>query len=199
MSKAPAAPEMLEIKMMTLVTGILAAVFTYLNDPNELWYAPLIGALIGLAGLYLKKRYLNNLGTIITAGAFYYVNRFIDYSNLNLVVLFGFFFLFYANWNLNNKEVLIHLIEDETAGDDKNEMLDEFKRSSNKTLAIYLMAALAVSTAGGILAPYSYLDIPLDPNSAIPVSIIFGVIVMAVAYVIIELLPRLYAEEDIED
>lgn len=168
-------------------TAVVTALFTY---PTSYWFLPVIGGLVSISGVFLKKRVLNNLGIMVTGVSFYVLNRYLDFTDLNLIVILGVFFALYASWNLANREVLVRSIKKDTSGKKRNRMLNEFKISWNKNLILNLLLAFAISWGGIYTARYSALDIELNSMNAIPLSIFFGVLIFAIIYVLIEKLPE---------
>ncbi len=168
-------------------TAVVTALFTY---PTSYWFLPVVGGLISITGVFLKKRALNSLGIMVTGVSFYVLNRYLDFTNLNLVVILGVFFALYASWNLANREVLVRSIKKDTRGERRNKMLNDFKNSWNKNLILNLLLAFAISWGGIYTARYSALNIEMNSMTAIPLSIFFGVLIFVIIYVLIEKMPE---------
>ncbi len=178
-----------KIPVSTVMVGIVAlfaAVFTY---PMSAWYLPALGGLVAIIGVFTGRRSLNNVGMLFTGLTFYVLNRTLPFNDINILVVLGMFFALYSVWHTGNREMLL----DEMNSDEDNEILERYWNSSNRYLVGYMTMAFFLSFMGVYVARYSYLGIELDPISAIPVAVIFGLLVLFTVYIVSEVLPR-YAE-----
>ncbi len=174
--------------VMVALVALFAALFTY---PVSAWYIPALGGIVALVGVLTGRRTFNNVGMLFTGLSFYILNRNLPFSDINIIVILGMFFALYSVWHTGNREMLL----DEMGGDEDIDILKRYWKSSNLYLIGHVITAFSLSFLGIYVARYSYLGIELDPMSAIPVAVIFGLLVLFTIYIVVEVLPR-YADSN---
>ncbi len=143
------------------ISGIILIIFggvsaSFISIHSVLWFFPLIFSLIMITGFILKLELLFDIGLLMTIITFLFINRGLQPTPINLVLVMAIFFLLIGVWFITRN--WIHLIQSWTELDLKthNEKIS-FKDSISGNIIENLFFGVLLSFLGTLIGLNSYM------------------------------------------
>lgn len=158
------------------------------------WWAPWIGGIISILGLYLEKSKILDIGTLVLVLSFFFLLQDIPFNYVNLFFILFMIFFFFGLLIFMKREVFIKKMESNLVGTEGKNHIEEYKRHSLIYYVKSLFMGLFVSTAGGLIALHSFIG-PFSSSLSLFLNIFFSGIVLLGLYSVLFLLPKHFAIE----
>lgn len=171
---------------------------------SQFWFLPIFGAAISLYGLASLNKKPVDYGHLLIIFTFFLVNRNIEFNLPNMMLIIGFFFLFFASWNLFRRNIFLGSIDERskrkrstrTEKISRDELVEEednttvFKKDTFLAMLNFIFMGVLVTFTGALVSIYGLVGIDFPDDYQEPLFIFFGVLTLSMAYVIIKILPH---------
>lgn len=194
------------VKRRFIYLGFIMAVIisaSILSAGSTFWFLPLIGGLVSGYGLHRMDKRFIDYGHLFSILSFYLINRNMAFELINLILVIGFFFLFFSSWIVNRNEIFLESLERDShtemardrwdSSDKKKEQKEgrirSFEKSSLKAVLTFVMVGMLLTFTGTFMAMYGSVGIDFPSYYLEPLFILFGILTLSTAYVMIKILP----------
>lgn len=173
---------------------IITALFTY---PAQIWFVVIIGGVTSAAGVFLKRKMVITAGILVIGTIFYLSHLNLDISSVNIILLIGFFILFYGCGIYVHEFARLDIILKESRGEaDKHfeQYMKKWKFSAFKYLTLSFLAAVTASLTS-VSASFDR-GVYQGQTIIFAASLLFAVSVLILTFILIVKLPTLYENMD---
>lgn len=176
-----------------LISILLVVLTTSLLYPSPFWYLPIIGGLISITGILLKRKVLITLGMMLIVAIFFLNERPVSLSTFDIFILIGLLVLLYG--------AIIYLIDlvrmDMIWRNSKGDISDTFRRyrkNWNRSIIKSLSLVFLLSLLTFIISWIGSFDFWIRINNSIllGVSVLFTLCIIILLYVLFIKIPELY-------
>jgi len=163
--------------------------------PGMFWYLPIVGGLVSITGILLKSKILITSGIVFIGVIFFLSNLTIERSPFNIILLIGFFVLFYVVIVYLNELIRMDMISRNFKGDIGNN-LQLYKKNWRRSIIRNLSFVFLLSLLAFMISWMGALEfwILMDNIALLGVSAFFTLCMLFLLYILFIKMLTLYKQ-----
>ncbi|MBS3817441.1 MAG: hypothetical protein KGY76_07770 [Candidatus Thermoplasmatota archaeon] len=170
------------------VIFVVALLTSLLSLHSVYWFFPIVFSVVCIVGFNLKSILLLDVGAVILIPSYLFINRGLDLTFSNLVMVTGVFFLLVGTWIISRKVLLVSGIWEGVETKSMREDLSLLSGFGLDVISINLFFGLVFSLLGSLLAIYSSLGFELSSQMTIPFMLVLSSTTFLMIYITFNLL-----------
>ncbi len=173
---------------------MMTVLFTY---PSQIWFIAVIGGSISAIGVFFKGKILITSGILAIGATFYAANLNLHISLSNMILLTGFFILFYGCgiyvYEFSRLDIILNGSEDAA-----DERLKQYMKKWKVSAFKYLSLAFLIATIASVVSMVATIDQSVYQGQTIhfTTSILFALLSLVITFILIVKLPGFYENRD---
>jgi len=176
-----------------LTVFLLILIMMGLVYPGAFWFLPMIGGVVSITGILLKRKILITSGIVFIGAIFFLSNLVIALSPFNVMLMISIFILLYGAIIYLNNLVRMDIIWRDSQGGIE-ETFDRYKKNWNRSIIKNLSFAFLLALLAFLISWIGTFEfwVQIDNMLLLGISSLFTLVILGLLYILFIKLPSFY-------